>query len=143
MELFHDDALDLLQKFIQQYPESPKIALAHFHLGKIYFRKKDYENAQVNALITYQNTGFKLKLLNALFNGRHCIVNKAMVEGTGLEESITLADIADKSEFLKVVDEKMKTPFTEAEVKEREILMAPFFDRVSAQKLMKTLFETP
>jgi TolA-binding protein len=45
VELFHEDALDLLQKFIQQYPESPKIALAHFHLGKIYFRKKDYENA--------------------------------------------------------------------------------------------------
>jgi hypothetical protein len=100
------------------------------------------KNAQVNTLITYQNTGFKLKLLNALFNGRHCIVNKTMVEGTGLEESITLANIEDKSEFLKLVDEKMKTPFTEAEVKEREILMAPYFDRVSAQKLMKTLFET-
>lgn len=100
-------------------------------------------NAQVNALITYQNTGLKLKLLNALFNGRHCIVNKTMVEGTGLEDSVTIFDIHEKPEFLKLVAEKMEEPFKEEDVKEREIMLAPFFDDVSAQKLMKMLFETP
>ena len=45
VELFQDDAEDLMTRFIANYPESPKIALAHFHLGRIYFRKKDYANA--------------------------------------------------------------------------------------------------
>ncbi len=101
------------------------------------------ENAQINLLITYQNTGLKLKLLYALFNGRHCLVNKTMVEGTGLEENVTLVDIDQKGDLLRKVDEKMNLPFTEEAFKEREIMLAPFFDQVSAQKLMKMLFELP
>jgi len=56
VELFQDDAQDLMMKFINSYPESPKMALAHFHLGKIYFRKKDYENAimELNSTDIYQ-----------------------------------------------------------------------------------------
>ncbi len=58
VELFQDDAQDLMQKFIVNYPESPKIALARFHLGKIFFRKKDYENAILQLGVTdiYQLT---------------------------------------------------------------------------------------
>jgi len=41
--------------------------------------------AQVNILPSFNCTGVKLKLLNALYNGRHCIVNRGMVDGTGLE----------------------------------------------------------
>ncbi len=41
--------------------------------------------AQVNILPSFNNTGVKLKLLNSLFNGRHCLVNRAGVEGSGLQ----------------------------------------------------------
>lgn len=40
--------------------------------------------AKVNLLITFQSTGVKLKLLNALVQGKRCIVNPLMVEGTDL-----------------------------------------------------------
>lgn len=43
-------------------------------------------DAHINLLPTFQATGFKLKLLNALFIGRLCIVTPEMVEGTGLDE---------------------------------------------------------
>ncbi|MDC0467848.1 glycosyltransferase, partial [Bacteroidia bacterium] len=39
------------------------------------------ENAHINVLYTNQNTGIKLKLLNALYLGRFSIVNSLMVEG--------------------------------------------------------------
>ena len=32
--------------------------------------------AQINILPSFNNTGIQIKLLNALFNGRHCLVNK-------------------------------------------------------------------
>lgn len=48
--------------------------------------------AQVHILPSLNNTGVKLKLLNALFNGRHCIVNKAGVAGSGLESICTIAE---------------------------------------------------
>ena len=99
--------------------------------------------SQINMLITYQSTGLKLKLLYALFNGRHCMVNKEMVEGTGLEDNTQIISLNDKNELLKKTEEKMFLEFTENDLKEREIMLAPFFDNVSVQKLMKMLFETP
>lgn len=44
------------------------------------------QNAHVNILISFHSAGMKLKLLNALFNGRFCIVNHFIVEGTGMEK---------------------------------------------------------
>lgn len=50
--------------------------------------------AQVNILPSFNNTGVKLKLLNALYNGRHCLVNKAGVEGSEVEKLCVIADDA-------------------------------------------------
>ncbi len=36
-------------------------------------------NAHTNILWSFQNNGLKLKLLHALFKGRHCLVNKDMI----------------------------------------------------------------
>lgn len=45
LELFNNDAENLLVEFINAYPESPKVKLAYFHLGRYQFRKKKYEKA--------------------------------------------------------------------------------------------------
>ena len=43
--------------------------------------------AQIHLLPSFHSTGVKLKLLNALFNGRHCVVNEEALQciGTGAE----------------------------------------------------------
>ena len=41
-------------------------------------------DAHLNIMVTFQPTGLKLKLLNALYNGRFCLVNEQMVAGTSL-----------------------------------------------------------
>jgi glycosyltransferase involved in cell wall biosynthesis len=101
------------------------------------------ETAQIHLLVTFQNTGLKLKLLNALFKGRHCLVNKTMVAKTGLEDTVCIVDHQNKEELFKKLDEYMQLEFTENDRKEREIMLADFFDEASVQKLMKMLFETP
>ncbi len=53
--------------------------------------------AHVNLLVTFQSTGIKLKLLNALHKGRFCVANRPMVAETGLE---TLCAVADDAESL-------------------------------------------
>ncbi len=45
LELFNTDAENLLIEFIYAYPESPKIKLAYFHLGRYKFRQKKYDDA--------------------------------------------------------------------------------------------------
>jgi TolA-binding protein len=45
LELFNKDAELLLKKFIADHPESPRVQLAHFQLGKYNYRKKQYKKA--------------------------------------------------------------------------------------------------
>ncbi len=50
------------------------------------------KNAQINISITAQQTGLKLKLLNTLYNGRHCLVNDKMLSGSKLDELCIIAN---------------------------------------------------
>lgn len=75
------------------------------------------QQAQVNLLITDQATGVKLKLVNALYDGRHCLVNSTMVQGTRLGEACTIADTPEeiRSELVRLMGED----FTETERQRR------------------------
>ena len=72
-------------------------------------------DAQVNLLFTHQATGVKLKLMNALYEGRHCLVNSTMVAGTRLAEA---CHVADSPEEQRVLLRQLAS--TEFDDKERE-----------------------
>jgi len=95
--------------------------------------------AQCNILPTFQATGIKLKLLSALFAGRFCIVNKPMVENTGLEPLCIMANSPEAmKEKVKGVFEK---EFTEREKRKRvEVLLKNFSNDENAKRLVKLLF---
>jgi hypothetical protein len=64
------------------------------------------KSSMINLLITFQSTGIKLKLLNALRKGNYCIANDFMVKGTGLESfcSIVNSDVALKNSIIEIVN---------------------------------------
>jgi hypothetical protein len=66
--------------------------------------------AQLHVIPSFNCTGVKLKLLNALFNGRHCVVNENAVEGTGLRDVCHLAEGA--AEFKMLIETLYERPFT-------------------------------
>ena len=95
-------------------------------------------NAHVNALVTFQSTGIKLKLLNALYRGRHIVANTPMVEETGLEN---LCQVSDEP---KLMADQIKncflTPFTEKDIEHRtKTLGATFNNKINAGKLLQLL----
>ncbi len=94
--------------------------------------------AQINVLPTFQATGIKLKLLAALFNGRHCLVNSPMVSNTGLE---TLCSIADTPVSMRAeVDRLFNLSFEPGAIIRREQVLCPAFsNRESLQKLLKLI----
>ena len=53
-------------------------------------------DAHLHIMVSFQPTGLKLKLLNALYNGRFCLVNKNMVAGTQLAALCLIADSPDE-----------------------------------------------
>jgi hypothetical protein len=83
-------------------------------------------NAQINILVTAQSTGLKLKLLNALFNGRYCVVNDKMVEGLDINDLCVVANTAD--EIKTVVTDLMAKPFVEEQVEIRKSRMDAFYN---------------
>lgn len=93
--------------------------------------------AQVNLLYTAQSTGIKLKLLHALFGGRHCLVNTEMIEGTGLESLCRLAD--DPQDMIDQLEKLMTLPFTQEQILERENALQDYSNRAGAEKILKLL----
>lgn len=95
--------------------------------------------AQINVLPTFQATGIKLKLLAALYIGRHCLVNSYMVQDTGLEPLCRVED--NNKRFAEAVKTLFTEPFGRIDVKKREaILESQFCNRVTARKLYKVIF---
>lgn len=97
------------------------------------------KDAQINILPSNSNTGIKLKLINALFNGKFCLVNNATIDGTELNQ---LCEIANTKEDMQ---QKIKTlfnlPFTQAEITKREnILLSIFNNKKNAEALNKIIF---
>lgn len=94
-------------------------------------------NAHINLLPTFQNTGIKLKLINALFNSRFCIANDAMIKKTGLEKLCLLAN--SKKEFITKINEVIKCDFTEDIINERIKTLFIFNNHANAQNIIKLI----
>jgi hypothetical protein len=98
------------------------------------------QSAHINVLPTFQDTGIKLKLIAALYNGRHCLVNTPMVLNTGLEGLCAVADNAHamKDEVRRLFVE----PFTLSAIRGRErTLQKEFSDSHNIKKLVSLLAE--
>jgi hypothetical protein len=94
-------------------------------------------DAQVNLLYTAQSTGIKLKLLHALFGGRHCLVNSEMIGGTGLESLCQLAE--EPGDMTDQLEELMKRPFTLEQVAERASALKAYSNKAGAKKILNLL----
>ena len=95
--------------------------------------------AQVNILVTNQPTGLKLKLLNALYNGRFCLVNADMVKGTSLESLCVVAD--EPEQMIAEIKRLMEEDFTEDDIEERDAQMRQLYDNdENARKITQVIF---
>ncbi len=82
--------------------------------------------AHLNVLPSFNATGIKLKLINSLFNGRHCLVNAATAEGTGLESACYQAETAEEMKF--AIESLYSQPFTVDDLHQRHKLLDKMFD---------------
>jgi len=95
--------------------------------------------AQVNILVTNQPTGLKLKLLNALYNGRFCLVNSNMVKGTSLDDLCVVAD--EPEQMIAEIKRLMEEDFTEEDIDSRnDTLMRMYRNEENAQKIIGKIF---
>ncbi|MCC7051416.1 MAG: glycosyltransferase [Bacteroidia bacterium] len=97
------------------------------------------KSAAINVLPTFQSTGVKLKLLNALFLGKHCLVNDYMVSGSGLNSLCVIANTP--SEWKEYLKKLFNQPFDNTEIEKRNLLLLSLYNnKQNAQKLIETIF---
>lgn len=95
-------------------------------------------NAHIHTLLTFQPTGIKLKLLNALFRGRHVIVNEAMTAGSKLEAICPIANTAE--EIINLIRQKIKISFSDEMKRAREeMLLLNYDNKKNAAQIIKIL----
>ncbi len=86
-----------------------------------------------------QTTGFRLKLLDSLYKGRHVIAEPNMVHGTGLRSLCTV--VRDEEQWIEAVNRLGNTPFTEEMRSERIHRLKPHDDRIKADKIKSLIFD--
>lgn len=84
------------------------------------------KKAQINILPSFNNTGVKLKLLNALFNGRHCLVNEAATSGSGLTSLCTVFSTPD--ECKAAVKHLYESVFQEEKMRQRDAALKDMYN---------------
>ena len=95
--------------------------------------------AQVNVLPSLNQTGIKLKLLNALFNGRHCVVNEAALLGTALANECHIAKDADS--FQHMIRQLHSQPFREQDLNQRKVILEEMYDnKRNASQLIRWIW---
>jgi hypothetical protein len=94
--------------------------------------------AHVNLMYTFQPTGLKLKLLNALYNGRFCLVNGHMLAGTGLDDCCTVA--GTPLEFRISMIRLFSNVFSEEEIGRRKAILGErFSNAINCRKIISIL----
>lgn len=125
-------------KFVDSYP---KTELLKFEEAPTDDRLSELiRNAHVNVLPTFQSTGVKLKLINALFSGRFCLVNTVMVEGIGVEELCIVAN--DATSMKSKLVELFQREFQATEIERRkDVLEKRYSNKRNAEHLVNVIFK--
>ncbi|HEX5150916.1 MAG TPA: glycosyltransferase [Parafilimonas sp.] len=96
--------------------------------------------AHLHVLPSFNNTGIKIKLLNALYNGRHCVVNDAMITGNSLKNMCHVVNSAD--EFKERIQLLYHQPFSKEEKLYRQkLLETEFSNEKNAKQIVQWIWK--
>ncbi len=94
--------------------------------------------AQCHVLPSFNTTGVKLKLINSLFVGRHCLVNPACVEESVLASLCVI--VQDARHFKKLIQQYIVLPVDQKNIEQRQkVLTAVFDNRTHAKMIIRLL----
>ncbi|MEP6466524.1 MAG: glycosyltransferase family 4 protein, partial [Parafilimonas sp.] len=96
--------------------------------------------AHIHVLPSFNTTGIKIKLLNALYNGRHCVANNSMIAETSFKNLCHIVDTAN--EFKERIQLLYHQPFTAAEKDYRiQFLQTEFSNKENAKQIVQWIWK--
>lgn len=136
---------------VAEYPlilagKNPSETLKAFESSNIHIQANPSEelmrelirDAQIHVLPAKDSHGVKLKLLHAMHSGRFCLVNNAMIQGSGIEGGYLVANSTE--EYVQQIQTYFITPFAESDIEERKQALTRYQNENNAQRLLSMLF---
>lgn len=100
--------------------------------------EKLISEAHINIVYSLNATGIKLKLLHALFKGRHCLANEAAIPDDQLKDCCHMVN--SRQELISQVNSLSRIAMSSAEIEMRKhILHSHFNNSINAEKLIEVL----
>jgi len=96
------------------------------------------QRAHINVFWSENSAGIKIRLLNALFNGRYCLVNSPMVRGSGLEGLCEIAD-DEKTLIFKLI-QLMDKEFSKEMYLKRKDGLEPYDKKRNTERLLRMIY---
>lgn len=100
--------------------------------------KQLMREAQIHLLVTFQTTGLKLKLLNALFEGRHVVCNPEMVYGTPLSELCHIGQ--DTKQLIEQCRSQYHSAFSDKDIQNRQNILHLLDNKNLSQQIIDHIF---
>ena len=94
-------------------------------------------DAHIHLLFTAQQTGLKIKLINALYQGRFVLVNSNMLYGTNCEQNCVVADSA--IDFIDAIEKLMHQNFMPDDLEKRKKFLLENFNNAKNAALLNQL----
>ncbi len=97
-----------------------------------------FEHAHANILLSYQNSGTKVKLFNALYNSRFVVINQNITDDKALMNLCRLGSTSD--EIRQQIIETAGQDYNEYETR-KDILEKNYSDDTKAEEMSKIIFK--
>jgi hypothetical protein len=123
------------ERFIKTIKGNPKVTLIADPNQQML--EQLITDAQIHLMYATQSSGLKLKLLKALFHGKHVVANELMLTEKKLAPTMILAN--DSNEWQNQVNNLSRQPFTATHWQTRKNTLKDFIDETAVLKLIKTL----
>ena len=82
--------------------------------------------AHVNILPSFNDTGVKIKLIESLFMGKHCVTNAGSISDDSLNELCHTA--GSTSEMRELIQKLITTPFSDTDISKRKQVLEEIYD---------------
>lgn len=96
------------------------------------------EEAHINVMLSFQESGTKLKLINSLYKSRFCIINKNIVDDVNIQNLCQIAET--ESEFIDQVNRLKDQPYLDFENREK-VLSQVLNDHNNARLIEDVIFK--
>ena len=92
--------------------------------------------SHMSVMLSFQQSGTKLKSVNALYKSRFCIINKNMVDDEKIRSLCTLAET--ESEFIAAINKLKTLPYEDYE-RRKKVLDEVLDDHANAQSISRII----